>query len=35
MKWFTGKGIFWNKSKGYDATMKIAVKEHLLEIRNI
>jgi len=28
-------GIFWNKSKGYDATMKITVKEHFLEIKNI
>jgi hypothetical protein len=28
------KGYFWAKSKGYDATMKRAVKEHFLRIRN-
>jgi hypothetical protein len=30
-----GQRMLWSKSKSYDATMKRAIKEHPLEIRNI
>jgi len=32
---YRDRGYFGAKSKGYDATIKRAVKEHLLEIRDI